>query len=66
MNAIRAKLREATNRRFVGHSLAWIVGNLNRVLRGWGAYFRLFSPIRGWFEKAYVTARRSLSTVPAA
>jgi group II intron reverse transcriptase/maturase len=40
MNAIRAKVREATDRRFVGHSLAWIVGNLNRVLRGWGAYFR--------------------------
>ena len=39
MNAIRAKVREATDRRFVGHSLAWIVGNLNRVLRGWGAYF---------------------------
>src|SRR5215217_5376280 len=27
---------------------------------------RLFSPIRGCLEKAYVTARRSLSTVPAA
>jgi group II intron reverse transcriptase/maturase len=40
MNAIRAKIREATDRRFVGHSLAWIVGNLNRILRGWGAYFR--------------------------
>jgi hypothetical protein len=40
MNAIRAKIREATDRRFVGHGLAWIVGNLNRVLRGWGAYFR--------------------------
>jgi RNA-directed DNA polymerase len=40
MNAIRVKLREATDRRFVGHSLAWIVGNLNRILRGWGAYFR--------------------------
>jgi hypothetical protein len=26
----------------------------------------LFSPIRGCLEKAYVTARRSLSTVPAA
>jgi RNA-directed DNA polymerase len=23
-----------------GHCLAWTVGNLNRVLRGWGAYFR--------------------------
>jgi RNA-directed DNA polymerase len=40
MNAIRAKIREATDRRFVGHGLAWIVANLNRVLRGWGAYFR--------------------------
>jgi RNA-directed DNA polymerase len=40
MNAIRAKIRAATDRRFVGHSLAWIVGNLNRVLRGWGTYFR--------------------------
>jgi RNA-directed DNA polymerase len=40
MNAIRAKIREATDRRFVGHCLAWIVGNLNRALRGWGAYFR--------------------------
>ena len=40
MNAIRAKLREATDRRYVGYSLAWIVGNLNRVLRGWGGYFR--------------------------
>jgi hypothetical protein len=29
-------------------------------------FFGLFSPIRGWLEKAYVTARRSLSTVPAA
>jgi len=38
MNTIRAKIREATDRRFVGHDLAWIVGNLNRVLRGWGAY----------------------------
>src|SRR4029450_9296568 len=40
LNAIRAKIREATDRRFVGHGLAWIVANLNRVLRGWGAYFR--------------------------
>jgi hypothetical protein len=40
MNAIRAKIREATDRRFGGHCLAWIVANLNRVLRGWGAYFR--------------------------
>ena len=41
MNAIRAKIREATDRRFVGHGLAWIVGNLNRVQRGLGAYLLL-------------------------
>jgi RNA-directed DNA polymerase len=36
--AICPKIREATDRRFVGHGLAWIVGNLNRVLRGWCGY----------------------------
>ena len=36
MAAIRAKVREATDRRYVGHSIEWVVGNLNRVLRGWG------------------------------
>jgi RNA-directed DNA polymerase len=40
MNAIRAKIREATDRRYVGYPVAWVVANLNRVLRGWGAYFR--------------------------
>jgi RNA-directed DNA polymerase len=40
MAQIRARIREATSRRFVGHSIAWVVAGLNRVLRGWGAYFR--------------------------
>ena len=40
MNAIRAKVREATDRRFVGYPVDWVVVRLNRVLRGWGAYFR--------------------------
>jgi RNA-directed DNA polymerase len=40
MAQLRARIREATSRRFVGHSIAWVVANLNRVLRGWGAYFR--------------------------
>src|SRR5919204_6580187 len=40
MAAIRAKIREATDRRYVGHPVDWVVGRLNRVLRGWGAYFR--------------------------
>jgi len=40
MNAIRAKIRAATDRRFVGYPVDWVVVRLNRVLRGWGASFR--------------------------
>jgi len=40
MKAIRAKVRAATQPRFVGLDLNVVVGSLNRILRGWGAYFR--------------------------
>ena len=40
MRSIRAKIRDLTDRRRVGEHLDWAVQNLNRVLRGWGAYFR--------------------------
>jgi group II intron reverse transcriptase/maturase len=40
MAQVRAKIREATDRRFVGYPVDWVVVRLNRVLRGWGAYFR--------------------------
>lgn len=40
MASIRAKVRAVTDRRYVGFAVEVIVGNLNRVLRGWGAYFR--------------------------
>ncbi len=40
MMAIRAKVRAATQPRFVGMDLNVVVGSLNRILRGWGAYFR--------------------------
>jgi len=40
MAAVRAKIREATDRRFVGYPVDWVVVRLNRVLRGWGGYFR--------------------------
>ncbi|MFL6218873.1 MAG: group II intron reverse transcriptase/maturase [Actinomycetes bacterium] len=40
MAQVRARIKEATSRRFVGYSIAWVVAALNRVLRGWGAYFR--------------------------
>ena len=61
MNAIRAKVREATDRRFVGHPLAWIVGNLNRVLRGWGAYFRYGNSARKFADvDSYVHERLAI------
>jgi group II intron reverse transcriptase/maturase len=40
MNSIRAKVREATQRRYVGLSVDAVVERLNQILRGWGAYFR--------------------------
>jgi RNA-directed DNA polymerase len=40
MASIRAKIREVTDRRYVGLSMEMVVINLNRVLRGWSAYFR--------------------------
>ena len=40
MASIRAKIRERTDRRLARLPLQWAVENLNRVLRGWGQYFR--------------------------
>jgi group II intron reverse transcriptase/maturase len=61
MNAIRAKVRAATDRRYVGYSLAWIVGNLNRVLRGWGAYFRYGNSARKFADvDSYVHERLAI------
>ena len=61
MNAIRAKIREATDRRYVGLSLEWVVGNLNRVLRGWGAYFRHGNSARKFaIVDAYVHERMAI------
>jgi RNA-directed DNA polymerase len=38
--SIRAKVRDRTNRRFVGWAVEDIVADLNPVLRDWGNYFR--------------------------
>ena len=40
MQSVRAKIRSLTDRRFVGLPVEVIVARLNRVLRGWAAYFR--------------------------
>jgi group II intron reverse transcriptase/maturase len=61
MAAIRAKIREATDRRYVGHSIEWVVDNLNRVLRGWGAYFRYGNSARKFADiDSYVHERLAI------
>lgn len=40
MASIRAKIRDRTDRRFVGFSVESVVADLNPRLRGWGNYFR--------------------------
>jgi len=40
MTVLRDKIRAATDRRQVGRPLSAVVADLNRVLRGWAAYFR--------------------------
>jgi RNA-directed DNA polymerase len=40
MASIRAKIRDATDRRFAGFDLEVVAVNLSRKLRGWAAYFR--------------------------
>ncbi len=40
MASIKAKVREMTDRRYVGLSLETVVARLNPVLRGWAGYFR--------------------------
>jgi RNA-directed DNA polymerase len=61
MAQIRARIREATSRRFVGHSIAWVVANLNRVLRGWGAYFRYGNSARKFAQiDGYVHERLAI------
>lgn len=40
MASIRAKVRDRTHRRWASRELTAVAGDLNAVLRGWGAYFR--------------------------
>jgi hypothetical protein len=44
--SIRAKVRQATDRRFVGYSLERAVEQLNPILRGWAVYFRVGNSAR--------------------
>jgi hypothetical protein len=40
MAQVKAKIRDRTDRRHARLPLEWAVEDLNRVLRGWGNYFR--------------------------
>jgi RNA-directed DNA polymerase len=61
MAQVRAKIREATDRRYVGYPVAWVVDGLNRVLRGWGAYFRYGNSARKFAHvDAYVHERLAI------
>lgn len=59
--ALREKVRQATHRRYVGLEMSVVVGNLNRVLRGWGNYFRNGNSGRKFAEiDGYVWMRLAL------
>jgi RNA-directed DNA polymerase len=61
MAQVRAKLREATDRCYVGYPVAWVVDGLNRGLRGWGAYFRYGNSARKFAHvDAYVHERLAI------
>ncbi len=58
---LRDKVRQATNRQRVGIQMQVVVGHLNRVLRGWGNYFRNGNSGRKFAElDAYVHMRLAL------
>jgi group II intron reverse transcriptase/maturase len=40
MRSVRSKIRDATDRRYVGVDIGVVVARINRVLRGWRNYFR--------------------------
>jgi group II intron reverse transcriptase/maturase len=58
MRSLRAKVREATSRRNVGRPVDQVVADLNRVLRGWGNFFRWGNPAKKfWNIDCYVYER---------
>jgi hypothetical protein len=40
MASVRSKVRQLTDRRFLGRELPFVVDDMNRRLRGWANYFR--------------------------
>jgi RNA-directed DNA polymerase len=50
MQSVRSKVRQATDRSKVGQPVEEIVVHLNRVLRGWGNYFRWGSSAKKFWD----------------
>jgi len=61
MASIRGKIRARTERRYAGLPLEWAVEDLNRVLRGWGNYFRYGNSARKFSQiDGYVNERLAI------
>jgi RNA-directed DNA polymerase len=61
MGSIRAKIRARTDRRYARLPLEWAVEDLNRVLRGWGNYFRYGNSARKFGQiDAYINERLAI------
>ena len=61
MASIRGKIRARTERRYARLPLEWAVEDLNRVLRGWGGYFRYGNSGRKFSQiDCYVNERLAL------
>ena len=58
----RDRIRELTSRRRLLLSVKWIVEDINRLLRGWAAYFRYGNSARH-FDKIMGYARTRLAIV---
>ena len=61
MASIRGKIRDRTDRRYARLPLEWAVEDLNRVLRGWGNYFRYGNSARKFSHiDCYVNERLAI------
>jgi len=65
MLSVLAKIRSLTDRKLVGWPIEAIVAELNRVLRGWAAYFATVTP-RGSSTRSTATSTSAWRSGPAA